>query len=657
MNTDNLMRVLLVEDDPGDARLVQAMLPETETVKYEVTRTSSLSEAIACLNQAPMDIVLLDLDLPDSKGPDTVDSLCTAAPDVPVVVLTGDADENTKVAAVLNGVQDFLIKGCTPADMLSRVLCHAVERQRAEGRLRESEQFLRSTLEALPSLIAILDDSGTVLMANHAWRNYATSDNTAGIIVEEGENYLDADLVHKDGKSAGFSAFIAGLRDVLESRQSHLDLEFHCHYSSGGHWFNGRATPFASENARKVIVSFDEITERKKTEHALLASQEQMRQVQKMEAVGRLAGGVAHDFNNLLIPIIVYSELLLEEFRSNDAACKSLEEILKAGHSAKTLVHQLLAFGRKQPLDTKVLQINAVIKDFEGLLNRTIREDIQLRMILAPDLPFVKGDVGQLEQILINLAINAQDAMPSGGTLTIETTDAIIDDAFAAGYRSVSPGRYVMMAVSDTGHGMTPETQAQIFEPFFTTKERDKGTGLGLSTVYGIVKQHGGNIWVYSEPDKGTTFKIHLPVTTGVAAPAIKNQPERRNINGTETILVVEDEAAVRDLTINILKRYGYKVLSAACGLEGLKIIKTNREPLHLLLTDIVMPQINGVELYKKAVQLNPGLKVLYMSGYTDDMILQSGAVTQGAPFIQKPFALLDMVFKIREILDDKSYE
>jgi PAS domain S-box-containing protein len=654
MNTENLMRVLLVEDDLGDARLVQAMLPETDAVKYEVTRTTRLSEAIACLNQAPVDIVLLDLDLPDSQGIDTVASLCKAAPDVPVVVLTGYADENTKVAAVLDGVQDFLIKGCTPADLLSRVICHAVERQAAEGRLRESERFLRATLEALPSLIAILDDSGSVLMANHAWRSFAVSGNAAGIVVGEGENYLDADPITKGEESAGFSAFIAGLRAVLESKQRRLDLEFHCHYAGGQHWFNGRATPFTSGNARKVIVSFDEITERKKTERALHASQEQMRQAQKMEAVGRLAGGVAHDFNNLLIPIIGYSELLLQEFRSNDFARKPLEEILKAGNSAKALVHQLLAFGRKQPLLIKVLQINDVIKDFEGLLLRTIREDIQLRMVLATDLPSIKGDVGQLEQILINLAINAQDAMPAGGTLTIETADAIIDDAFAAGYRSVTPGRYVMMSVSDTGHGMTPETQAQIFEPFFTTKERDKGTGLGLSTVYGIVKQHGGNIWVYSEPDKGTTFKIYLPVTTGVAVPDKKNLPGHRNINGTETILVVEDEAVVRDLIVSILKRYGYKVLSAACGVEGLKIMETHHEPLHLLLTDIVMPQINGVALYEKAVQIIPGLKVLYMSGYTDDVILQSGAVAQGAPFIQKPFALLDMVFKIRQTLDGK---
>jgi signal transduction histidine kinase len=654
MNAGSLMRVLLVEDDPGDARLVQAMLPETDGIRYEVTRTASLSEAIACLNHAPVDIVLLDLDLPDSTGLDTVDSLCKVAPDTPVVVLTGYADENTKVAAVLNGVQDFLIKGYTPADLLSRVLCHAVDRQRAEGRLRESERFLRTTLEALPFLIAILDDSGTVLMANQAWRNFAASHSAAGIVAGEGENYLAAVPIIADDNSAGFSAFIANLRAVLENKQCCLDLEFSCHYVGEQHWFNGRATPFTSGNARKVIVSFDEITERKKTEGALHAYQEQIRQTQKMEAVGRLAGGVAHDFNNILIPVIGYSELLLEEFRSNDTARRSLEEIIKAGNSAKALVHQLLAFGRKQPLDIKVLQINEVIKNLRGLLQRTIREDIQFRMVLAPDLPCIKGDAGQLEQILINLAVNAQDAMPGGGMLTIETADAFIDEAFAAGYRSVIPGSYVMMAVSDNGHGMTPEVQAQIFEPFFTTKERDKGTGLGLSTVYGIVKQHGGNIWADSEPDKGTTFKIYLPTTTGAAVPAMKNRPEHRNLNGTETILVVEDDAAVRGLAVNILERYGYKVLPAAGGAEGLKIIEAYHEPLHLLLTDIVMPQINGVVLYEKAAQMNHGLKVLYMSGYTDDVILQSGAVAQGAPFIQKPFALLDLIFKIRMILDEK---
>jgi signal transduction histidine kinase/DNA-binding LytR/AlgR family response regulator len=653
MNTGNLMRVLLVEDDPGDARLVQAMLPETDAVKFEFTRTASLSEAIDCLNHAPVDIVLLDLDLPDSSGLDTVDSLCKVAPNLPVVVLTGYADENTKVAAVLNGVQDLLIKGCTPADMLSRVLCHAVERQRAESRLRESERFLRTTLEAMPSLIAILDDEGAVLMANQAWRSFAASGNSAGIVAAEGENYLDADPILAGEKYPGFSAFIENLRAVLENRQCCLDLEFSCHYGGEQHWFNGRATPFTSENARKVLVSFDEITERKKTERALHAYQEQIRQTQKMEAVGRLAGGVAHDFNNLLIPVIGYSELLLEEFRFNDTARRSLGEIIKAGNSAKTLVHQLLAFGRKQPLDIKVLQINEVIKNLKGLLQRTIREDVQFRMVLEPNLPCIKGDVGQLEQILINLAVNAQDAMPDGGMLSIETAEAILDGTSASGLGGAPPGRYVMMAVSDNGHGMTPEIQAQIFEPFFTTKERDKGTGLGLSTVYGIVKQHGGNIWVYSEPYKGTTFKIYLPAATGATVRAVKSRPEQRDLNGTETIVVVEDDTGVRDLIVNILKHYGYEVLPAACGAEGLKIMEKHRAGPHLLLTDIVMPQINGVTLYEKAAQIKPGLKVLYMSGYTDDVILRSGAVAQGAPFIQKPFALSELVIRIREILDD----
>ena len=656
MNKDNLMRVLLVEDDLGDARLVQAMLPETDAVKYEVTRTARLSEAISCLNEGPVDIVLLDLDLPDSQGIDTVAALCKAAPDVPVIVLTGYADENTKVAAVLGGVQDFLIKGRTPADLLSRVLCHAVERQRTEGRLRESERFLRATLEALPSLIAILDESGVVLMANRAWRVFAASKKAAGIVVDEGKNYLDADPSTVAEQSASFSAFITSLRAVLESRQHRLDMEFSCRYGEDQHWFNGRATPFISGDEHKVIVSFDEITERKKTERALHESQEQIRQAQKMEAIGRLAGGVAHDFNNLLIPIIGYSELLLEEFHSQKAARKQIKEILKAGHSAKSLVHQLLAFGRKQPLDIKVLQINEVIKDFEGLLQRTIRENVQFRTVLAPDLSCIKGDVGQLEQILINLAINAQDAMPCGGMLTIETAEVDIDEATAAGYRGTIAGRYVLMAVTDSGHGMTPEIQAQIFEPFFTTKERDKGTGLGLSTVYGIVKQHGGNIWVYSEPDRGTTFKIYLPVTKAAALPVSKNRHDRREINGTETILVVEDDHSVRDLAVNILERFGYTVLSAACGVEGLEIIETYENPLHLLLTDIVMPQINGNALYEKAAQVNPELRVLYMSGYTDDVIVQSGAVAQAAAFIQKPFSILDLVFKIREILDDKDH-
>jgi CheY-like chemotaxis protein len=364
-----------------------------------------------------------------------------------------------------------------------------------------------------------------------------------------------------------------------------------------------------------------------------------------------LAGGVAHDLNNLLSPILGFSELLLEDTNINDSGKEKLEQIIKAGMGARDLVRQLLAFSRKQTLEYKPLLINETLIGFEKLLQRTIRENIEIKFALSPRIRPVMADISQIEQVIMNLVVNAADAMPEGGKLTIETEPAVLDENYAAHRSGVSPGDYIMLAISDTGCGMDEETRMQIFEPFFSTKG-ELGTGLGLATVYGIVKQHKGNIWVYSEPGMGTTFKVFLPVS--VKKPFERKIIERTtaDLKGSETILLVEDNKQVSNIVREILHRQGYTVLLAKNGKEAFKTLGSHNGTVHLLLTDVIMPDINGKELFIKLVQEYPALKVLYMSGYTNNVIVHHGVLDDGVQFIQKPFTTQALSIKVREVLD-----
>jgi len=391
----------------------------------------------------------------------------------------------------------------------------------------------------------------------------------------------------------------------------------------------------------------EDVTERR-------ALEQQFRQSQKMEAVGRLAGGIAHDFNNLLMVISGYSEFLLERVGSDTTLRPPTQEIASAAERASSLTRQLLAFSRKQMLAPKVLDLNAVVTENLKMLTRMIGEDVDLVMIPAAQLGAVKADAGQIEQVIMNLAVNARDAMPTGGKLTIETANVFLDEDYARFHAPLKPGEYIMLAISDTGAGMDPETQSHLFEPFFTTKGL-KGTGLGLSTVYGIVKQSGGYIWVYSEPGKGTTFKIYLPRVAQrnegagiVASRGEDSQAER----GQETVLVVEDETNLRYLARQYLEKQGYNVLDAADGAMALQIAVAHPGAIHLLLTDVVMPGMNGRELAQRMVKIRPELKVLYMSGYTENVIGHNGMLDAGVRLLQKPFNLRDLKDKVREVLD-----
>jgi two-component system, cell cycle sensor histidine kinase and response regulator CckA len=381
-------------------------------------------------------------------------------------------------------------------------------------------------------------------------------------------------------------------------------------------------------------------------------NEQELRQAQKMEAVGQLAGGISHDFNNLLGIINGYCEMLLGDPKIEEVTRRRLGEISKAGQRASSLTRQLLAFSRKQVLQPRVLSLNLVIADIDEMLRRLIGEGIQVRTVLDPDLEAVKADPTQMEQVILNFCINARDAMPEGGTIVIETANVEADETLVARHFPMKPGHYVRLAVSDSGTGMDKETLSHVFEPFFTTKEPEKGTGLGLATVYGIVKQSGGHVWGYSEPGHGSTFSVYLPAATEEAEFRNREAKPLEIMTGSGTILLVEDAAPLRDMTRELLEGSGYTVLEAADGKQAIEIAEQYQGDIALLLTDVVMPKIGGPSLAKNLLQERSGMKVLYMSGYTDGAIVGSGSLEPGTAFLQKPFAAEELAKKVRTLLD-----
>ncbi|HXI60598.1 MAG TPA: ATP-binding protein, partial [Polyangia bacterium] len=373
-------------------------------------------------------------------------------------------------------------------------------------------------------------------------------------------------------------------------------------------------------------------------------------QAQKMEAVGRLAGGIAHDFNNVLSVILSYSDMMLADVRPDDPSRVDVEEIRKAAQRAADLTRQLLAFSRQQVVEPKVLDLNELLSGMDRMLRRILGEDVELASAPADQLGRIHADPSSIEQVIMNLVVNARDAMPTGGKLTIETANIDLDARYASVHLGSTPGPHVMLAVSDTGAGMDRATQARIFEPFFSTKGPGKGTGLGLSTVFGIVQQGGGNVWVYSEPGKGTTFKVYFPRVDAKADP-LQTFHFIPSVGGSETILLVEDQEQVRVVAEDILRRNGYRVIAAKDGGEALLCCETHPGAIHLMLTDVVMPQMSGAELAKRIAAIRPNTRILFMSGYTDDSVIRHGVLESGIAFLQKPFTPDSLNRKVREVL------
>jgi len=511
------------------------------------------------------------------------------------------------------------------------------DRKDAEDAVRRSEVDLRSLVEGAPYGIYRVTLEGRILMANPAMVKM--------LGYESQSELLQVDMasdIYRD--SASRTRLIEDYWKKKDFRQVEVEWK-----RKDGKFISVRLTgkPISKKGMELAYfeVFVEDITDRLSLERQLLQSQ-------KMDAIGRLAGGVAHDFNNLLSVILGHTEILEMKLAGNDGLLGSLEAIGQAGERAAVLTKQLLTFSRKQITETKIVDLNAAVREIEKLVRRVIGEDIYLLMRLQPDLGSIRIDPGQLDQVLMNLVVNARDAMPSGGKLVLGTANVELDGTYVRQHLGVAPGHYVVLAVSDTGTGMSIETMSHIFEPFFTTKEKGKGTGLGLSTVYGIVNQAGGYVVPYSEEGQGTTFKIYFPQTDQPAQTPAAIRLTDKLPGGTETILVVEDEKALRDLTQCILEDSGYQVLAATDVREALEMAGNSKMKLDLLLTDVVMPILSGNELAKRVAAFRPDLPVLYMSGYADDVILNRGGLNAGVELIQKPFTRRTLLTRIRAILN-----
>jgi len=531
--------------------------------------------------------------------------------------------------------------------VVSCILRDVTERRRAQEALALSEQRLESIIASAPVGVHLyeLDADGRLVLtaANPAADTILGVDSSQliGLEIEEAfPSLASTELPERYRRTAVTGKPWCAEHTAYDNCQVVGVHQVHAFRISPG----------------RIAVFFEDLTARNQAEEQKRNLEEQLRHSQKMEAIGRLAGGVAHDFNNMVAVITMNVQLALGNLPADHPVRGDLEEINQAAQRAADLTRQLLAFGRRQIIAPRVISLNESVAGIEKMLRRLLGEDIELHAHLASELAPVKVDPSQVEQIIMNLAVNARDAMPRGGTLTIETANVDLDEAYAGSHADARVGPHVMLAVSDTGSGMDSETVAQIFEPFFTTKERGKGTGLGLSTVYGIVKQSGGNIWVYSEPGKGTVFKVYLPIAEAEAEQPPRQAPGRETPScGGETILLAEDAGALMRAMARMLANAGYHVLGASSGDQALRICRDHDGAIDLLLTDVVMPRMGGGELAERVRQQRPRTRVLFSSGYTDNGIAHHGVLESGVAFLQKPFTVGSLLDKVRDVLDGEA--
>jgi PAS domain S-box-containing protein len=640
------IRILVVDDDREHAQMVVEFLRLTDAwSEVHVDISTTYEDALRMLQTHAYDVAFFDYMLGARDGLSLLRETRANNVETPVVVLTSRGAEDVAVEAMKSGAADYLSKVHLSVESLERTIRHALalreqERQRrqAELALRASEERFRALVENSSDAVLLLDAEGRVTYLSHS------SHRQLGWKTEEMLGRSIFDFIHPDDREIVSMRMIETLQKpgvlvTQEVRFQHADGTYHVMEGVG-------VNRLADASVGAIVVNARDISDRRRLE-------EQLWHAQKMEAVGQLAGGVAHDFNNLLTAILGYCNLVLDEVPKEDPLRPDLEEIRSAGERAAALTRQLLAFSRRQMLQPQTVDVNALVAGMQKLLRRLMSEEVDVVTALAPDVPTVRVDPSSLEQVLVNLAVNARDAMPNGGRLTIETATVELDALYASTHIPIVPGRYVMLAVTDTGLGMDESTRARIFEPFFTTKAQGKGIGLGLATVYGIVKQNGGYIWVYSEPGQGTVFKVYLPPAEAVA---ITQRPDgstvdRRRRRGWETVLLVEDEDAVRALAREVLRRHGYVVVEARHGVDALRLAERHPDEIHLLVTDLVMPHMKGTELAKRLAAERPNMKVLFMSGYTDHVVLHE-ELTAGAEFVQKPFTPETLARKVRSVLD-----
>ncbi len=635
--------ILVVEDDEGVALLERRAL---ERRGYKVFSATNAHEALTIVQDRSIALVVCDFRLPDeATGLELCQHLRTAGFELPFILVTGFSNESTVIDAMRHGVRDFVPKSTEYLQYLPEAVERVLQAVRLERQLAESEARFHLFMNHSPALAFIKDDDGRFLYANPSMRRLLVPFDCVG--------KTDFDLW------PGETAWQLRENDLAAIRSGDGGLQFleTVTMSDGAkRHFLSYKFPLRDSSGQKLLAGMAvDLTQQLAAEEALRQREGELRQAQKMEAVGQLAGGVAHDFNNLLTIIIGYNELVRTRIdEGGRAEVSHLVEISKAANKAVLLTKQLLAFSRRHALEPQVLDLNSIIKDSENMLRRLIGEDIFIRTVLESSLHRVWLDQGQVEQILLNLVVNARDAMPEGGDLSIETANIDLDAEFLRSHSGVKPGCFVMLTVRDSGSGMDQTTMSRIFEPFFTTKESDKGTGLGLATVSGIVKQCGGLISVDSAIGQGTTFKIYFPMNVAQAEVRHVAAQVPAHLRGSETILLVEDEEGVRGLCRHTLQSYGYQVLEARHPLEAVRLSEAHKGEIQLLVTDVVMPQVNARRLAEVLQAQRLEMKVLYISGYTEDVVIRQGIHSDKVSFLQKPFAPTSLAAKIRDVLNGR---
>jgi two-component system, cell cycle sensor histidine kinase and response regulator CckA len=620
---------VLCVDDNEDALLSLRLLLTLEN--FRVRQSSSGAVALQLATEA--DVVVLDVQLPDMSGVEVCQRIKSdpSTRFVPVILVSGCFTRSEdKVEGFAGGGDVYLTKPVDPRELVGQIDALLRIRQ-AEVTLQQQAQIIDEIHDAVIGID--LDgrvtrwNRGAVRLFGH--RADEILGESCAILTEPGERSVFRDMLAECGPEG--AEFEARMR-----KKSGTPFHVHCSFS-----------PLHDSRGQVVglISCLGDITERKRLE-------EQYRQAQKMEAVGSLAGGIAHDFNNFLTVILGYCDLLLDKLPGGDSSRESIHRICQAGEQAAALTKQLLAFSRRQVMQMRVVNLNTLVRDYEKLFGRLLGEDVLLKSELDPKLRMVRVDPVQMQQVLMNLAMNARDAMPQGGRLTISTRNVTLGDEAGAEHPELTTGEYVVLSVADTGRGIAKGTAARIFEPFFTTKEVGRGTGLGLSTVFGIVKQSGGAVEVRSIEGQGATFDVYLPAS---AVQAIETAPAKKREeipSGNETVLLVEDEPAVRLLTANVLRTLGYEVIEAADGAEAVEAARNSKRPIDLMITDVIMPHLGGREAVEQIRATRPELRVLFVSGYTDDAIVRHGVLQAEMPFLHKPFTPPMLAKKVREILD-----
>ncbi|HET8539163.1 MAG TPA: response regulator [Anaeromyxobacter sp.] len=665
------IRVLYAEDNALDADLTRAhFLGHAPDFAIEIVGTGR--ECLERVRAAAPDVLLLDQYLPDMEGLDVLRALARSGESFPVVLASGAGDEDLVVKALRLGAANYVPKSgdylVTLPDLL-RTVIEEHRRDRSRGLLSarprrilyvehnemDVELTSRHFAEALPEVE--LDVVRSFAAALERLERPPAYDAVLMDVRMPGQSGLEfvretrrrgvrmppfIMITGKGDEATAIASLKLGAADYVTKREGYLEQL-------------GPAVERAVAHDRLERLAaqlHDELARRERVEADRLALQAQLLQAQRMEGIGRLAGGVAHDFNNVLSVILTYTGFVLREMPADDPLRSDLLEVLRGAERAAAMTRQLLAFSRGQVLQAVPLGLNDVAAGMEQMLRRMLGEDIDFAQVLAPDLGVIHADPAQLEQVIMNLVVNARDAMANGGKLTLETSNVDVDEERAARHPGLRPGPHVQLAVTDDGCGMDAHVKAKLFEPFFTTKEKGKGTGLGLSTVYGIVKQSGGDVWAYSEPGRGTTFKVLLP-RHPAAAPVARAAPvDVTRVEGTETILLVEDDEQVLQVSRRSLEAAGYTVLTASDGEKAIDVAARHPGEIHLLFTDIVMPRMSGCALAKELARARPGMKVLYTSGYAGGAVVEQGVLDARAHFVTKPFTAADLQRRVREVLD-----